>query len=74
MDNDKGNICGLFRLEDCVFLSILKTCGLIHQKKVNEKMLISIEKDQWKNLRVNMNWVMLILLYLISALSLIINW
>ena len=54
-DNGKGSLCELFRLEDCVFLSILKTCGLIHQKKVNEKMLISIEKDQWKNLRVNMN-------------------
>ena len=28
-DNSKGGLCELFRLEDCVFLSIIKTCGLI---------------------------------------------
>ena len=30
-----------------MFLSILKICGLIRQKKANEKMSISIEKNQW---------------------------
>ena len=29
------------------FLFILKTCGLIRQKKVNEKMIVSILMDQW---------------------------
>ena len=29
------------------FLSVLKTCGLIRQKKVNEKMILSIVMDQW---------------------------
>ena len=30
-----------------MFLSILKTCGLIRQKKVNGKTSISMEKDKW---------------------------
>ena len=29
------------------FLSILKTCGLIRQKGVNEKMIVSIVMEQW---------------------------
>ena len=29
------------------FLSILKTCGLIHQKKVNEKIILSTIMVQW---------------------------
>ena len=37
----------LLRLEDCVFLSILKTCGLIRRKKDNGKMILSIKKDKW---------------------------
>ena len=45
-DNDTGCFCKLLRLEDCVFLSILKTCGIIRQKKVNEKMIVSIVMDQ----------------------------
>ena len=45
-DNDTGSFCELLRLEDCVFLSILKTCGIIRQKKVNEKMIVSIVMDQ----------------------------
>ena len=28
-DNGIGSLCELFRLEACVFLSIMKTCGLI---------------------------------------------
>ena len=46
-DNGKGNVCGLFRLEDCVFLSIMRTCGLIRQRKVNGKTSCSVEKDKW---------------------------
>ena len=45
-DNDKGSSCELFRLEDCVFLSIMKTCGLIQQKKVNGKISTSISRDK----------------------------
>ena len=30
-----------------VFLSIMKTCGLIQQKKVNGKMSTSIARDKW---------------------------
>ena len=30
-DNGKGSLCELFRLEDCVSLSIMRTCGLIRQ-------------------------------------------
>ena len=29
-----------------MFVSILKTCGLIRRKKVNEKMVVSIVMDQ----------------------------
>ena len=36
-DNGKGSLCELFRLENCVVLSIMRTCGLIRQKKVNGK-------------------------------------
>ena len=32
-DNGKGCLYELLRFEDCVFLSILKTCGLIWQKE-----------------------------------------
>ena len=46
-DNGKGSLCELFRLEDCVILSIMKICGLIRQKKVNGKTSISIENDKW---------------------------
>ena len=45
--NDIGSFCELLRLEDCGSLSILKICGLIRQKKVNEKMILSIVMDQW---------------------------
>ena len=34
-DNSKGRLCELFRLEECVCLSIMRTCGLIRQKKFN---------------------------------------
>ena len=30
-----------------MFLSILKTCGIIHPKKVKTLMTISVIKDQW---------------------------
>ena len=45
--NCAGIFCEVLRLDDCVFLSILKTCGLIRQKKINEKMTLSIVMDQW---------------------------
>ena len=44
-DNGSGSFCEWLRLEDCVFLSTLKTCGLIRQKKVNKKMIVSIVID-----------------------------
>ena len=34
-DNGIGSLCELFRLEECVFLSIMRTCGLIRQKNEN---------------------------------------
>ena len=46
-DNGAGNFCALLRLEKYLCLSILKTCGLIRQKKVNEKMTVSVVMDQW---------------------------
>ena len=48
-DNGAGNFCTLLRLEKYLCLSILKTCGLIRQKKVNEKMTVSVVMDQWIN-------------------------
>ena len=36
-DNGIGSLCELFRLEECVFLSIMRTCGLIRQKMTNGK-------------------------------------
>ena len=45
-DNGKVSLYESLRLEDCAFLSILKTCGLIHQKKVNKETSISAEKDK----------------------------
>ena len=45
-DNCTGSFWELLILEDCVFVSILKTCGLIRRKKVNEKMVVSIVMDQ----------------------------
>ena len=35
-DNNIGSLCELFRLEYCVFLSIMKTYGLIRQRKLME--------------------------------------
>ena len=46
-DNGKGSICELFRLEDCVFVFIMRTCGHIRQKKVNGKTSFSVEKEKW---------------------------
>ena len=45
-NNGKVSVCKLFRLEDCVCLSIMRTCGLIRQKKVNGKTSFSVEKDK----------------------------
>ena len=46
-DNVKVSLYELLRLEEYVFLSILKTCGVIRQKKLNGKMIVLIVKDQW---------------------------
>ena len=46
-DNVKVSLYELLRLEEYVFLSILKTCGAIRQKKVNGKMIVLIVKEQW---------------------------
>ena len=45
-ENGDGSLCELFRLEECVFLSIMRICGLIRQKKVNGKTSFSVEKDK----------------------------
>ena len=46
-DNGAGSFCELLRLEDCIFLSILKIYGIIRQKKFSGKMIVSIVIDQW---------------------------
>ena len=45
--NGIGSLCELFRLEEYVFLSIMRTCGLICQKMINGKISIYVEKDKW---------------------------
>ena len=35
------------RLEECFFLSIMRTCGLIRQQIINGKTSIYAEKDKW---------------------------
>ena len=37
----------IVRLEECVFLSIMRTCGLVRQKIINGKASIYVEKDKW---------------------------
>ena len=54
-DNGKCTLFELLRLEDYVFLSILKKCGLIRQKKLNGIMTIFNEF----HLLVNTNELML---------------
>ena len=46
-DNGIGSLCELFRLEECVFLSIMRTCGLIRQKITGGKSSYSIEHLKW---------------------------
>ena len=43
-DNGIGSLCELFRLEECVFLSIMRTCGLIRQKMINGKTSYIVEQ------------------------------
>ena len=45
-DNGIGILYELFRLEECVSLSIMRTCGLIRQKIINGKPSIYVEKDK----------------------------
>ena len=42
-DDGIGSLCELFRLEEYVFLSIMRTCGLIRQKITGGKSSYSIE-------------------------------
>ena len=46
-DNGIGSLCELFRLEECVFLSIMRTCGLIRQKITGGKSSYTIEHLKW---------------------------
>ena len=40
-------MCELFRLEERVFLSIMRTCGLIRQKLTGGKSSYTIEHLKW---------------------------
>ena len=46
-DNGIGSLCELFRLEECVFLSIMRTCGLIRQMMISGKSSYIIERVKW---------------------------
>ena len=46
-DNGIGSLCELFKLEEYVFLSIMRTCGLICQKITGGKSLYTIEQVKW---------------------------
>ena len=46
-NNSIGSLCELFRLEECVFLSIMRVCGLIRQKMTNGKSSYIIEHLKW---------------------------
>ena len=46
-DNGIGSLCEFFRLEECVFLSIMRTCGLIRQKMTSGKSSYIIEHLKW---------------------------
>ena len=48
--NGIGSLCELFRLEECVFLSIMRTCGLVRQKIINGKTSIYVEKEKWNEI------------------------
>ena len=43
-DNCICSLCKLFTLEECVFLSIMRTCGLIRQKMISGKSSYNIEQ------------------------------
>ena len=43
-DNGIGSVCELFRLEECVFLSIMSTCSIIRQKMASGKSSYIIEQ------------------------------
>ena len=44
--NREGVLCELLRLEECIFISMFKICGIIRQKYVYDKLTITIQKDQ----------------------------
>ena len=46
-NNGIGSLYELFRLEECAFLSIMRTCGLIRQKITGGKSSYTIEHLKW---------------------------
>ena len=46
-DNGIGSLCELFRLEQWVFLFIMRRCGLIRQKMTSGKLSYIIEHLKW---------------------------
>ena len=49
-ENGVGSLCELFRLEECVFLSIMRACGLICQKMASEKSSYTVYHLKWNAL------------------------
>ena len=47
LKNGIGSLCELFMLEECVFLSIMRTCGLLRQKITGGKSICTIEHLKW---------------------------
>ena len=41
-----GSLCELIRVEECMFTSKLKICGLIHQNMVHNKLVILVLKGK----------------------------
>ena len=48
-NNNAGSLCELFRVEECIFDSILKICGTIRHLVVNGEIDMSILKDNWRS-------------------------
>ena len=48
-ENGIGSLYELFRLEECLFLSIMRTCGLIRQKIIGGKTSHYVEKIEWND-------------------------
>ena len=46
--NNDGSLCKLLLLEECIFVSILLTCGLIRQQVVSGEMTTIVMYDKLK--------------------------